>query len=109
MSSSNAVLAIVLPDKQNSYSYFLEDNACPCRIYKTNTLFKILRENMFNIKSPTFNGCRNYSVGNPIYTGEFSYIRSVKWIDFIQNIEKHIQISINIKDNIKEYNICKMV
>lgn len=45
----------------------------------------------------------------PIYTGEFSYIRSVKWIDFIQNIEKHIQNSMNIKDNIGDCNICKMV
>ena len=43
-SFSNAMLAIVLPDRQGSYSYYTYDNACctsKCTTLKTDILFKI--------------------------------------------------------------------
>ncbi|MBA2937016.1 TIR domain-containing protein [Paenibacillus sp. CGMCC 1.16610] len=111
-SGTNAMLAVVLPDEYNSYEYYLVDGTCTkcnCRIYKTNTLFKILRENMFNKKAPTFNGCSNHSSDNPIYTGEFSYIPSIKWSDFIKDVDAYIQKSLDIKDNIDQYKISREV
>ena len=41
-SKSNAMLAIVLPDRQNSYTYFTYSKTCcseGCRLLQTNTLF----------------------------------------------------------------------
>ena len=42
-SSSNAILALVLPDRNGSYDYYLESKHCcnsGCRLVKTNILFR---------------------------------------------------------------------
>ena len=111
-SQTNGILAVVLPDQNSSYSYFLEENTCPlCRsiTHRTDKLFQILRDNMFNIKEPTFNGCSNHPSTNPVYTGYFSYIYSVKWRDFINDKKKHLETAEEIRDNKDDYNITKIV
>ena len=111
-SRTNGILAIVLPDRYSSYRYFLEEGSCPyCHYttFRTNKLFQILRDNMFNIKKPAFNDCSNHTTANPVYVGLYSYIYSVKWYDFIGNKEKYLQKVEYLRDNIDDYNIKKIV
>jgi hypothetical protein len=111
-SKINAVLAVILPDKNGSYEYFISENTCPycnCRTLRTAFLFKILKDNMFNIKEPQFTSCTNHSENNRPYTGYSSYIHSVKWNDFIDNINKYVDIAVEIWKIRDDYNIIKSI
>lgn len=108
-SSSNALLAIVLPDRRGSYSYYTYQKTCctsGCRQLKTNILFNIMRANMFNQKQPSSTTCDDGSV---VYYGDSSYITSVKWDDFIQQTEEYIAKAYEIQKDIDGYNITKDV
>jgi MTH538 TIR-like domain (DUF1863) len=110
-SRTNAVLAVVLPDQFGSYEYFIKENTCTqckCRTLMTDTLFAILRNNMFNIKQPVYVDCANH-IGSKPYSGYSSYIHSVKWEDFIKDYNKYIDIAISINYNVENYNISKTV
>ena len=110
-SKTNAMLAVVLPDRNSSYSYYLEEDTCPychCRTLRTDKLFQILRDNMFNIKQPTYSNC-SYHYGNPVYMGHYSYIDSVKWEDFLRDKEKYLETALDRREKINDYNITKIV
>lgn len=105
-SKTNAVLAVVLPDVNGSYEYFMVYNAaCNSTTYMTNKLFDILRENMFNIKTPDIRECN----GTTVYHGYFSYIYSVKWDNFIEDIDKYVEIALDIWRVRDQYNIKKSI
>lgn len=109
VSRSNAIFAIVLPDRNGSYEYFIKDNYCTncsCRTLMTDTLFSILGENMFNQIQKTPKNCQ---YGSSIYIGEYSYILAVKWADFIAVPQSYIDRADRIKQNIQSYNITKVV
>jgi hypothetical protein len=109
-SRTNAMLAVVLPDENASYEYFIQDNSCTkcnCRTLNTPFLFKILSDNMFNIKTPNYTDCDNHGLSQ-VYSGYSSYIHSVKWCDFLVNPDKFIQIAYDINSNINDYDITKM-
>ncbi len=111
-SQTNGLLAVVLPDSNSSYSYYLEEDTCSlchCTTLHTNKLFQILRDNMFNIKEPEYNDCSNHLLTNPVYTGNSCYIHSVKWIDFIDGIDTYLEKVEEIRDNKDDYNITKIV
>ena len=109
-SLTNAMLAVTIPDQQGSYEYYIRDNTCPychCRTLETHFLFGILKDNTFNIKEPEFNDCDNHSSGNQPYKDYSSYIHSVKWVDFISDINKYFEIATKINENIEDYTIVK--
>lgn len=106
VSGMNAVLAVVLPDENSKYDYFITYNdKCNSRTLYTSFLFNIMKKNMFNKKKPDTYPCN----GNIIYQGYSSYIYSVKWDDFIEDINKYIDISLNICKNGHEYDIKKNI
>jgi hypothetical protein len=61
---------------------------------------------MFNIKVPNINSCQN---GRTIYHGEYSYIFTAKWKDFIRNAQNNIERAITLKNIIDDYDISKEV
>lgn len=104
-SNPNAMLAVVLPDASGSYAYFLENKKCcteGCLMHHTYNTFSIIRQNMFNRKSGDTCVC---DTGSTIWRGEFSYIRSVKWCDFIKNTESYIDASYKRQKDIDNYDI----
>ncbi|SDQ23651.1 TIR domain-containing protein [Flagellimonas zhangzhouensis] len=105
-SRMNAVLGIVLPDITGTYTWFLEKNpTCNSLTHKTDQLFDIIKKNMFNQKLPETSNCN----GNTIFYGESSYIKMVRWDEFISNHSTYIQTSIDIRDNQDNYKITKTI
>ena len=108
-SKTNAMLAVVVPDKNNYYYYYTYENICctsGCRMLKTDTLFEIMRKNMFNLKDANKKDCED---GSTIWYGDSCYISSVKWEDFIKDMEKYIDKAYEIQDKIEDYDIHKDV
>lgn len=108
-SHTNALAAIVLPNKNNSYDYYLENKSCcssGCRLHHTNTLFYILRKNKFNISKPNKGPCVK---GDMIWHGSCSYIEAVCWQDFISNPNLYIDKACDRQEHMDEYEICKEV
>ena len=101
----NAMLAVVLPDANGSYNYYLERRTCcakGCTIHHNHILFAIVRDNMFNRKSVDKRRCDNRST---IWLGDYSYIRSVRWRDFIENPTTHIDAAYDRQKHIEDYDI----
>lgn len=107
-SKTNAVLAVVLPDENGSYDYYMKSNpACNSITYYTEKLFQILSDNMFNLKDKELN--IRLCNSTKIYEGYPSYIYSVKWQDFISNINKFIEIASALRQNIDKYEMVKTI
>lgn len=104
-SLSNGVISVVLPDINGSYEYYItNDSVCNCRSLNTPFLFQILRENMFNQKSPKTSECSNGSI---VHYGDSCYIQSVKWEDFKNSPNYYLNKAIEIRNNKGQYTIKK--
>lgn len=106
-SKTNGIIAVVLPDNIGSYEYYIRyDTVKNTRALKTDFLFQILRDNMFNIKNPTR---RQAYDGSWIYSGDSSYIQSVKWEDFIVNPTHYIDKAIELRDRKDDFDLKKNI
>jgi len=105
-SKTNGIIAVVLPDEQGSYDYYItRDEECNCRSLNTPFLFEILRENMFNVKVPNRRLCN----GSYVYMGDASYIQSVKFSDFIIKPSTYIDKAIELRDKKDEFELRKNI
>lgn len=105
-SKTNAMLGVVLPDQFGLYDWYYKYNTeCNSTTHITDKLFIILRENMFNLKNPQTRTCN----GTTIFEGEFSYIKTVKWDDFIGSMNWYIEKALEIWRVRDQYNIRKSI
>lgn len=108
-SQANAIIAVVLPDRSNSYEYFMQAHNCcagGCTTIHRQKTFAILGQNMFNPASPAYKGCGQ---GKTIFTGDYSYITSVRWDLFTDNMDHYLNNAIRLNDKIHEFEIIKTV
>ena len=112
VSRMNAVFAVVLPDSDGSYEYFMHSqiltNGQLVTTYLTDVLFPILRLNMFNRKDNTGRQIQ-FVDGRVVYTGEFSYIFAVPWGAFFNNVAANIDRALRIQADSFSYKITKTV
>lgn len=111
-SRTNAMLAVVIPDENGSYEYFVQPIGCThCGSirWKQDTLFQVLGKNMFNRKQPRTTICPNGVCGT-LHTGDdHSYIHPVRWDHFIANINYYLDHATGINQNIDHYELVKVV
>lgn len=109
-SHSNAMLAVVLPDWNGSYTYYLEPKTCcdtKCTAHHIEKLFEIISNNKFNrIKNAQKRTCDNKDI---VWTGTCSYIEAVKWSDFIIDYQKYVDKAVDRQNHIDDYDIVKEI
>ena len=104
-SNPNAMLAVVLPDANGSYDYFHEKKNCcadGCTTIHRDNTFTIVKQNMFNFKPAKKTICKT---GRTNWHGESSYIRCIRWSDFIKDTEAYIATAYERQKNIENYDI----
>ena len=108
-SHTNAILGVVLPDCNGSYSYTIQNRTCcnsGCRWHNTNWLFTILRRNTFNRIKPNCQECDRHDI---IHYGEYSYMPIVTWDEFKASPSQSIERVCKIRDeHISEYEVWKL-
>ena len=111
-SHSNAILAVILPDRNYQYDYY----RIPFSFQRSDgqwhngedTVFTIIRKNQNN----KFAYDSTFFASNgifPISVGEESYIPAVTWDDFIKQPMRYVDLAVHRKENIYMYNIHKEV
>lgn len=92
-SKSNALIYVVLPDKYNSYDYFIQNSYWNTETYRYDKIFNIMKNNLNNYK----------------YSNDISYAVIVKWDTFLSNYSSYINTAVNKQEHIDSYNICKQI
>lgn len=97
-SKMNAILGVVLPDETGNYNWYYRNNAdCNSITHFTNQLFKMLKDNMFNLKEKNTRECNGSTIN---ISDEPSFIKTVKWDDFNNpSYNNYIDEAVKIKDN----------
>ncbi|MFV5695421.1 TIR domain-containing protein [Flavobacterium sp. LB3P122] len=101
----NAILGVILPDETGTYDWYYKHNTeCNCVTNFTGKLFKLLKDNTFNIKEKKFRECDETKIH---ITDEPSFFKTIKWSNFMfgTNYNNYIDIAINIKNNKEQYDV----
>ncbi|MDD3607481.1 MAG: TIR domain-containing protein [Candidatus Moranbacteria bacterium] len=102
-SYTNGILAVALPDENNSYDYAVIKKDCGVRSWQTWSFFDIISSHMFNRIDKNINACNECSGHHSGY--DHSYIHPVKWDDFTNNHNLYINRVLGFKDRLTEFEI----
>ena len=104
-SGINGVVAVVLPDRNGSYDYVIEDKGCHWSIHDEK-LFDIISKNRHNrkVKDPT----RCKLCGRDHYDWNQSYVILTNWDLFIKDPEGYIAQAIKLRDECDDFKFSKM-
>ncbi len=105
-SHTNGMLAVFLPDENNSYEYAVTNKSCGVRSWNTPEFFRIVNKNMFNRLDKKGSFC-NICLSHHHSGNDHSYIHPVKWTDFIQNHNEYIEHVLDLKERLEEFDISK--
>ncbi|HAT68323.1 MAG: hypothetical protein A2481_02715 [Candidatus Yonathbacteria bacterium RIFOXYC2_FULL_47_9] len=115
-SATNALLGVIIPDRDGRYDYIYGKSNCPhCAninlIDKHNNtyLFNILRGNIFNRDKGGTKRCVGGVCSTTVYDEGHSYLHLVTLEQFKDAPEHHVQKALEIKDNGDEYIIEKTI
>ncbi len=104
-SKTNAMIAVVLPDINGNYDYAVIHSECVTN-WQTDSYFSILNKNMFNRKNKNQQICNRCGYYHH-FEKDHSYIHSVKWVDFIDNYNPHIEHVLALRENLDHFEITK--
>lgn len=112
-STTNALLGVVLPDRNNSYDYvWSKSNCAHCQhipILNKEHFFNILKGNIFNKKGDDGMLCQGATCYSRIYDGDHSYLHLVSFQNFIDSPSMHLDKALEIQDKNDEYEIEKSI
>lgn len=95
----NAILGVVLPDENGNFDWYYTSNSnCNCTTHHIGQLFGILNKNMFNIYEKEYRECEGIQIH---VTSEPSFIKTVKWNDFMNgdSYNSYIDNAVQIKES----------
>lgn len=104
-SNMNAVLAVVLPDRNGRYDYAMYYDGLNISV-KEEAFFEIILANMFNRR-----GVRHYRniYGDPMYSSGNSYIVMTNWSDFRSNPSYYINLALKNRGEWNSFDIVKNI
>jgi len=114
-SATNALLGVIIPDRDGSYGYIWGSSSCEhcknIRMFQKDNqhLFRILGQNIFNKKEDDGQKCPGLSCGTRIFTGDHSYLHLVNFDEFISNPNTHIEKALEIQGKVGEYGVEKTI
>ena len=110
-SRSNAMLAVVLPDEHGNYDYVATSSStfrCDTLTWHTNGLFEILRNNMFNRKTPKYGVCKAGCCHDQHSARDHSYIKPVRWSHFVGDLDYYIDLAHELRGRADDFDIQKV-
>ena len=101
----NAILAIVLPNRNNNYSYAIHSIGKK-KFIRKEAFFKIISNNMFNRVGWTY---EMDEYGNLKYTLKNSYVALARWNDFCSNPDYYLDCALSNRSEWNEFVITKKI